>query len=350
MPGDAYIAQITNWFTQTIAGSPIWAAIGLAAVCAAGLAVAWAILRIVWRLFGAVSSALSSRRRRQTQGYTLGVARFAGARGNKLSKALIHALQEDMSEFSFGAQYEVIKAPAPRASEKQGLRDVARRWLSRASSDLIVWGYRGRGSSAPLHLSILSCEGSLTPAEAQETQVLLPGDFAKASDIVRKAGAYLVARALQPGLARATAFRAEKLAPVADILAKCLANPGSLPDETVSLLETDYCAMGLHIGSDEHLIHVAELRHARLAGERQLDTETQIAARIDLGRALLGMSAKAFDPSRVREAMDHLKAAVELLKLNPTIQLANHTSNAVQQGQAMLSARQRFSVTGGGGV
>ena len=350
MPGDAYITQITNWFTQNVAGSQLWAAIGLAAVAAAGLAVAWVILRGLMRLIGSISSSISSRRRRQTQGYTIGVARFAGARGGKLAKALIQTLQDDMSEFSFGAQYEVIKAPAPIATQKQGLRDVARRWLGRASSDLIIWGYRGRGSSAPLHLSILSCEGSLTPAEAQETQVMLPGDFAKASDIVRKAGAYLVARALQPGLARATAFRAEKLEPVADVLAKCLANPGSLPDETISLLETDYCAMGLHIGTEDHLIHVAELRRARLASEQQLDTETQIAARIDLGRALLGMSAKAFDPARVREAMDHLKAAVELLKLNPTIQFANHTANAVQQGQALLQARQRFSVTGGGGV
>ncbi len=70
-------------------------------------------------------------------------------------------------------------------------------------------------------------------------------------------------------------------------------------------------------------------------------------ARIDLGRALLGLAAINFDPVRVREAMDHLKIAVDMLKSDEVLQLAQITNQAVQQGQAMLANRKRFSVTGG---
>ena len=348
MPGNDFTTRLIDWFNQTIAGSPLWAGAGLAAAAIVALFLVWLVLRFVFRVARSIGHAMAGRKRRHTQGYGLGVAPFVGAKGNAMAKALRVALQEEMKHFSFGAPYEVIKAIAPKATKKLGLRDVARKWLTRASADLIVWGYRERGPKAPLVLDILSCEGSLSPAEAQQTRVYLPHDYAKTSETVRRAGAYLVARALQPGLARATAFRAEKLAPVAEILADILAHPGSLPAQTLSMLETDYCAMALHIGSDSGLEQVAKLRRKRLSDGAVPDTETQIAARIDLGRALLGISAKAFDPARVREAMDHLKAAVELLKLNPTIQLANHTTNAVQKGQAMLSARRRFSVTSGG--
>ena len=45
--------------------------------------------------------------------------------------------------------------------------------------------------------------------------------------------------------------------------------------------------------------------------------------------------------------MDHLKVAVERLKSDQVLRLAQATNQAVQQGQAMLANRKRFSVTGG---
>ena len=44
---------------------------------------------------------------------------------------------------------------------------------------------------------------------------------------------------------------------------------------------------------------------------------------------------------------NHLKIAVERLKVDPILQLAQATNQAVLQGQEMLSNRKRFSVTGG---
>ncbi|MEL6860293.1 MAG: hypothetical protein AAGL11_00515, partial [Pseudomonadota bacterium] len=162
-----------------------------------------------------------------------------------------------------------------------------------------------------------------------------------------RVAAYLVARALQPGLADGTAFKADKLAPVADILLECLGEQEALPSRTALTLETDYASMALHIGGEAHLKRVAELRRKRLSSETQLVPSHAIQARIDLGRALLGLSEINFDPVRVREAMDHLKVAVDLLKADPVLRVAQATNRAVQQGQTMLGNRKRFSVTSG---
>ena len=48
--------------------------------------------------------------------------------------------------------------------------------------------------------------------------------------------------------------------------------------------------------------------------------------------------------------MDQLQLAVERLKTDPIMRLAQATNQAVQQGQTMLANRQRFSVTGGSNV
>ncbi|GAB5457864.1 MAG: hypothetical protein Hens3KO_08940 [Henriciella sp.] len=350
MPDLTFATPLIDLFNKFVAGSPIWAGIGLAATIVAAMVILWISLRLILGVFGSFAALLARRKRRQTPGYVLGVARFNGGRGKATTKALITTLKNDLNLFSFGAQFEVIEAPTPKATKRLGLRDVARGWLKKASGDLIVWGHRDSGPKAGFLIDILSCEGSLTPAEATQTRVQLPRDYAKSTPLVRRAGAYLVARALLPGLSRGTAFKPEKLLPVADFLAELLTEPGSLSEQTIGLLETDYCAMALHIGTDEHLHRIVTLRRQRLLAERPLETETLIAARIDLGSALLALAGQNFDPTQVREAMDHLKIAIDLLRENPTIQLAGQTSNAVQQGQAMLQARQRFSVTGGSGI
>ena len=153
---------------------------------------------------------------------------------------------------------------------------------------------------------------------------------------------------LQPGLSDGSAFKAEKLAPVADILVTCLQDRDALPARTQLTLETDYCSMALHLGGEQHLTRVTEMRRRRIASDENLQAAHEIQARIDLGRALLALSDINFDPVRIREAMDHLKIAVDRLKA--PILFCNSRrlpSQAVQQGQAMLSNRKRFSVTGG---
>ncbi|MDJ0920367.1 MAG: hypothetical protein QNI84_04510 [Henriciella sp.] len=348
MPTDVSLSSLSDWYTQSIAGSALWSAIGFG-VCALVILIVLAmILRQVFKAFRAVSRLMAKRRRRDAQGYGLSLAPLAGAKSGKTTAALVKSIETDLAEFCFGAPYEIVSAPAPKVRGKLGLRDVARRWLENSATDLVVWGHRDSGKAAPFKLDILSREGSLSAEEAVYSRVQLPADYAKASPAIRTCGAYLVARALLPGLAQATTFRAEKLAPVAAHLATFLEEAEALPAETALLIERDYCAMALHIGTEAHLQSVVSLRTARLSAPGHLATSEQISARIDLGRALLAISEIKFDPKRIRSAMDHLKIAVELLRGDPSIRLATETTAAVQKGQAMLQARRRFSVTGGG--
>jgi len=339
--------SLIDQFNTLIGASPIWSAIGLLSVAFVSLYILWKFVSFVFGLVGRLRTSIDGRRRQNSQGYGISLAPLTGKKGAATTKALIEALRAHMGQFCFGAPFEVIKAPKFSTAGNGGLRERARSWLSTSSTDVVAWGYRPNGKAQPFQIDVLSCEGSLSAVEAVESSIEIPENFAKSSEPVRVTAAYMFARALQPGLARATAFRAEKLEPVAQVLEDCLSHAEALSSKTVMTLENDFCAMALHIGQPAYLDRVITLRRARLLDLDHVDTETKIAARIDLGRALLGVSTTSFDPARVREAMDHLKIAVELLKLNPVLILASQTGAAVQQGQSMLAARRRFSVTGG---
>ena len=343
----AQFSSLTEWFETTIAGSPLWSGIGLAAALLVGLIAAWLILARLFGLVRSLSEMMASRKRRSTQGFGIAVAPIMGPGGGRQSKAVFAALEAHLSLFTFGSPFEIVKAPRMRAKGVKGLRHAATHYLEKSSTDLVLWGDRTRGKGTPSNIEILSCSGSLAPADAHHFEGIFPFISADNQDTTSRVTAYLVARALQPGLADGSAFKAEKLAPAADILVTCLNNSDALPERTRLTLEHDYSSMALHLGGEAHLTRVAELRRKRLSAEASLAPQFEVQARIDLGRALLGLSTINFDPVRVREAMDHLKIAVEMLKADPVLQMAQATNQAVQQGQSMLANRKRFSVTGG---
>ncbi|MBO6689323.1 MAG: hypothetical protein JJ931_16575 [Henriciella sp.] len=341
------LAPLINWFETSIVGSPLWSGLGLVAAALFGLFVLWTAFKLLARGIRSVSETLSSRKRRSTQGFGIAVAPIVGPGGGKQTKAVIAALQEHLGLFTFGSPFEIVKAPRIRTRGAKGLRASAVRYLERSSTDLVLWGARTSGKQTPSEVEILSCAGSLAPADAMHFEGFFPLLTPQNQDITFRVAAYLVARALQPGLSDGSAFKAEKLEPVADILVTCLENPDAIQERTRRTLEHDYSSMALNIGGETHLTRVAKLRRQSLSSEEKLPPSFEVHARIDLGRALLGLAAISFDPVRVREAMDHLKIAVDMLKSDEVLQLAQITNQAVQQGQAMLANRKRFSVTGG---
>lgn len=343
----AQFTPLINWFETSIVGSPLWSGLGLVAAALFALVILWTILKLILRGVRSLFETLSSRKRRSTQGFGIAVAPIAGSGGNKQTKAVISALQEHLGLFTFGSPFEIVKAPRIRSRGAKGLRASAIRYMERSSTDLILWGARTGGRNAASEVEILSCAGSLAPADAMHFEGFFPFLTPQNQDITSRVVAYLVARALQPGLSDGSAFKAEKLEPVADILVTCLENPDGIQERTRRTLEHDYSSMALNIGGEIHLTRVAKLRRLSLSSEDKLPPTFEVHARIDLGRALLGLAAINFDPVRVREAMDHLKIAVEMLKSDEILQLAQITNQAVQQGQAMLANRKRFSVTGG---
>ena len=343
----AQLSLLTEWFNTTIAGSTIWSAIGLAAIVLIGLYVAYMAIRGIAAIWTQVSTSLASRKRRSTQGFGIAISPLMGPQGAAQTKAIIAALEEHLSLFTFGSPFEIVRAPRIRVKGSKGLRAAATNWLEKSSTDLVLWGFRPKGKGAPAQVEVLSLGGSLPPSDAMHSEGLLPFISKTNSETTSLAVAYLVARAMQPGLADGTAFRPDKLEPVAEILTTCLQNGDQLPDRTRQTLETDYCSMALALETEAHVQRVVELRRRRLAAEEPMHPSLEVQARIDLGRALLMQSKTNFDPVRVREAMDHLKIAIDRLKNDPILQLAQATNIAVQQGQAMLSNRKRFSVTGG---
>ena len=343
----AQISTLMEWFNSQIAGSLIWSSLGFATAIAAGLFLVYFLFRGAASLINMATTTLASRKRRSTQGFGIAIAPIMGAKGTNQTKAIIAALEEHLELFTFGSPFEIVRAPRIRAKGAKGLRAAATRWLEKSSTDLVLWGHRKRGKQEPTRVEVLSLGGSLKPEDAMHSEGLLPQIDKTNENTTSRAVAYLVARALQPGLADGAAYRAEKLDPVAAILHSCLEDAAALPDRTQLTLETDYCSMALALATPDHLSRVVEYRRKRLAGEESLLPAFEVQARIDLGRALLHQATTNFDPVRVREAMDHLKLAVERLKTDPILQMAQATNQAVQHGQSMLSNRKRFSVTGG---
>ena len=343
----AQLSSLIVWFTTTISGSLIWGAIGFAAAVLFAIYLLYQVIRIGRRVSQSLSTALASRKRRSTQGFGIAISPIAGPKGGAQTKAIISALQAHLDQFTFGSPFEIVRAPRLRAKGAKGLRAAAITWLEKSSTDLVLWGHRAGGKTEPNQVEVLSLGGSLPPSEAMHSEGFLPEITKTNQETTARATAYLIARALQPGLADGTAYKAEKLAPVAAVLLLCLDARSDLPERTQQTLETDYCSMALALNTEEHLARVIEFRRRRLSSEEALAPAFEVQARIDLGRALLQVSQNNFDPVRVREAMDHLKVAVERLKSDPILRLAQATNQAVQQGQAMLSNRKRFSVTGG---
>lgn len=339
---------LADWYSQTIVSSSVWAGIGFATALLLILIAVWVIGKLIWGQASRMTRAMRRKQRQNAQGYFVAIAPIKGARGKASSRALMDNLQRHIANFSFGAPIEVVSAPNPRVTAKFGKRDAARNWLRDNACDLITWGHREGGKQSPIIMDVLSREGSLTAKEAKYHRIALPPRLDDATETEQIAAAYMLARALQPGLADATAFRPEKLHGAAKILGECIAQPDDLPAETIAVMEADYCRMALHLGTETHLEEVVRLRRARLGGDEVGNVDMTIATRLDLGRALLKLSETQFDAARVREGMDHLKIAIDLLRENPTLQLATQATLAAQQGQSMLQARQRFSVMGGG--
>lgn len=340
-----YFEQIANWCAGFIQGHPALSVIAIAALLILSVRMLWRILGLVIAGFGILARAMLRRKRRDFHGFGIVVTQPSGARGRQKMQDLIDLLQKHLSAFTFGAPYEVTASKALISKGPLGLRELAGQRMNSVAANLIIWGRAKR--KAETELDVMSREIDPDTGFGRHETLVVPEELGLLTEAQSRAVAYLFARAFQPGLADAIGFRKEKIKPISDLLGAALREPGQLPAELVAEIEGDYCTMAMHAGDLDDFEYVVKLRRARLLSEGQLDRRTQIKARIDLGRALLALSEHKLDPTRVREAMDHLKQAIEILRQHPAIGLATATSDAVRQGERMLAAKRKFSVTGG---
>lgn len=345
MPATTMFEQVANWCAGFIQSHPALSVVSLIAIVILVLIALWQITRWIIRGGRAVSRAMLRQKRRDFHGFGIVVSTLSGPKGGAKTKDLIILLQKHLSAFSFGAPYEVTQTTPLRAKGVLGLREIAGRRIQSVSGNLISWGKAEK--KKPIQVDIMSRETDPETGFGRLETVVLPEDLDELNEVQERAVAYMYARVLQTGLADAAGYRKEKIKPIANLLSAALNDPGTLPGEMVAILEDDYCTMALHVGEIDDMEQIVKLRRARLLADGQLDRRTQIKARIDLGRALLGLSEHKHDPARIREAMDHLKQAVDLLRTHPAIKLATATSDAVRLGEKMLTAKKRFSVLGG---
>lgn len=339
-----------EWYTQTINGSSLWAGIGFGAVIVAILVIALLAARVMVQFFKKGARRLARRRRENTRGYFIAVAPIRGRNGKTLTRTLIDDLTVNMAHFSFGTPVEVFAAPPIHTSKTGSYAEQAREWIGQQSANVISWSSKPpTRKDATMRISLLSRESTLSAAEAKLSKFEIPKPSAAANKHDRIAVAYLFARALLPGLAAATAFRPQKIHSVATILSQCLENCESLPASARETIEADYCRMALHLNDETHLKKLVKLRHARLSAEAPVDQETQLQSRLDLGRAQLALSDMRFDAARVREAMDHLRVAHDMIVGDERLRLAADIVEASRKGQAMLAAPSKpVSILSGG--
>lgn len=345
MPTATIFEQIASWCAGFIQSHPALSVLSLLAIVLLVLIALWQIAKWVSRASRAASRAMLRQKRKDFHGFGIVVSTLSGPKGGAQTKTLIEILQKQIGAYCFGAPYEVTQTPPLRAKGVLGLRDVAAQRMTSVSGNLISWGKAAK--KKPIEAQVMSRDIDPDTGFGRHETIFLPQKLDELDEVQQRAVAYMYARVLQPGLSDAAGYRKEKIKPIADLLSAALGEPGALPPETLAVIEDDYCTMALHVGELDDMEKVVKLRRARLLGQVQLDRRTQIKARIDLGRALLRLSEVRHDPARIREAMDHLKQAVDLLRAHPAIKLATATSDAVRQGEKMLTAKKRFSVLGG---
>ena len=355
MSDTSLFSQIALWLDQNVLVATILAVIGAAGVFA--LAVACLVLLV--RLTGAIVSSSGTasnrkiRRAAQEPGYSILIGDFGGYSAKQSRNLIESALADYCSDFSFGAQFKLFRVRSPGGRPEGEILTRARKRLEKSGADMIIWGARLSDDVDGLRVFGVSRGGALTPQQAQPFTLLLPGRLRNFTDPVRRVAAYLLAKRLQPALANPESFREEKVASLGEILDEILSQLSEmnrpLDEATRREVETDFSAIVLHLSEttpqDIWLERLIDRRRATLKILKgDPNTEAQIDARLDLGRALIKRAEVTFDPVAVREASVHLNAAIDALRKHAVIRKAQRASDALARAQSLVETRRRFAV------
>ncbi|MEL6567849.1 MAG: hypothetical protein AAFQ22_05475 [Pseudomonadota bacterium] len=355
MSDTALFTQIAQWLDQNVLVSTSLAVIGAAALFAFAVAGLVVIVRVLNSVFGGVGKASNRKIRRAAQepGYSILIGEFGGYNSTAAGHMVETALTDYCSDFSFGAQFKLFRVRSPGGRPEGEVLRRARQRLEKTGADMIVWGARLSDESDGLRLFGVSRGGNLTPQQAQAFTLLLPGRLRAITEPVKQATAYLLAKRLQPALAHPESFREERVAQLGETLDTLLTELEALDrplfEPTRREIETDFAATTLFlsetVAKEEWLERLIARRRATLdVLKGDPNTEAQIDARLDLGRALIKRAEKTFDPVAVREASVHLNAAIDALRKHDVIRKAQRASDALARAQSLVETRRRFAV------
>jgi hypothetical protein len=180
----------------------------------------------------------------------------------------------------------------------------------------------------------------------------MPKERSAWSEPLSRAMAYAAARQFRPALGRPQDFRAERLQPVVELLLSILDKKPKADPRLLAELADDASSGALQLafaGDDTWIDRAVDIARATLAEiNRSAAPDRWIAANITLGRALRLKAEKRFDPVMLREGIACLTDALEALRSEPRLKLAESAAQAIGEAQTLLGTRRKFSISGGG--
>jgi len=330
-----------------LAGNTSLAGIGL--VFAAGAILALLILAvavIIRSLFRLRQARAARRIRRETNvGARVVVVRGAGGRRRRIADFLRRSMETHLKDYMFGGPFRVMLFPGDLDSDAS-----AQRLLKRTEADVILWAEEPRGSKGLAR--ILSRPTNTFEADRSPITLSMPKEKAAWGDALARAVAYAAAKQFRPALGRPQDFRAERLKPVVETILSILDQKPKADPALLAEMVDDASAGALQLafsGEDAWVDRAVEIARSSLNEiNRSAAPDRWITANITLGRALRLKAEKKFDPVMLREGIAHLTEALEALRSEPRLKLAESAAQAIGEAQKLLGARRKFSISGGG--
>jgi hypothetical protein len=331
---------------QSLSGSPALASIGL--IIAAGVGVVLAVLLVVWlvRMFFAMRrSAMAAKVRRNDEvGARVLVVRGSGRRG-AIAAFQRRAVESYLKDYMFGGPFRVIAWPGNLDGD-----DKAHLLMKRTEADLVVWSEEPKGSKGVAR--ILARPSNTFDPPRQPITLAMPREKQAWTEALARAMAYAAAKQYRPALGRPQDFRPERLQPVVESVLSILHQRPRADQVLLAEMVDDSSAGALQLafsGNDAWIDRSVDIARSTLSEiNRSAAPDRWIAANITLGRALRLKAEKRFDPVMLREGIAHLTEALEALRSEPRLKLAESAAQAIGEAQKLLGTRRKFSISGGG--
>ncbi len=332
---------------STLTGSPQLAGIGVLLGLGAVFALAVLGLASLVRLaLGVRRAALaSSVKRTNDMGARVLVVRGGGGRRSAIAGFLNRAVDTYLKDYMFGGPFRVIPYPGSVDGD-----DAADKLMKRTDADLVLWSESPRGSRGVAR--ILSRPSNTFEQQRPAVTLAMPREKSSWDEALCRAMAYAAAKQFRPALGRPQDFRAERLQPVVESLLSILQQKPKADPALLAEIVDDASAGALQLafaGDDSWIDRSVDNARSTLSEiNRSVAPDRWIAANITLGRALRLKAEKRFDPVMLREGIAHLTEALEALRSEPRLKLAESAAQAIGEAQKLLGTRRKFSISGGG--
>jgi hypothetical protein len=301
---------------------------------------------LVRLLFSVRRTALASAVKRDNEvGARILVVSGGGGRRAAIASYLRKAIETHLKDYMFGGPFRVVAYPGGLEGDER-----AHQLMKRTDADLILWAEDPRGQKGVARI-LARPSNTFEPAR-QPVTFAMPKERAQWDEPLSRAMAYAAAKQFRPALGRPQDFRAERLQPVVESLTSILDQKPKADPALLAEMVDDASAGALQLafsGNDAWIDRSVDIARSTLSEiNRSVAPDRWIAANITLGRALRLKAEKRFDPVMLREGIAHLTEALEALRAEPRLKLAESAAQAIGEAQKLLGTRRKFSISGGG--